>query len=159
MCQRQKHTKAAIVLNIEVESINGNIPEGTRATNSRPLLGGRAKGKPQEVCKGFGRVFVLDLLVIRYGSSKGQEDLLPKSLADGDILPQLMAVGQQIGVIAVDGKGLAAALIAKVAFRPSVQALVREHIDEAKVDDIQRGLLTEMSQPVLVGSLALSDSQ
>ena len=144
------------MFNIKVKSINGHVLEGTRATNGSPFLSERAKGKPEEVSKSFGGVLVLDLLVGGLGASQGQENLLSKGLTDGNIFPQLMAVGQQPGLLAADGKGLTTALVAEVGFRESIEALVRENIQETKVDDINGRVLTEISQPVLIGSLALS---
>lgn len=66
-----------------------------------------------------------------------------------------MAVGQQLSILAIDFKGLAATLIAKVGARKSIQALVREYIKKPKVDDIQRGLFTKVTQALLSETLAL----
>lgn len=45
-------------------------------------------------------------------------------------------------------------LVTKVGARPPSNGL-REDVDKANVDDVQRGLLAEMTQARLVGTLAL----
>lgn len=143
------------MLDIKVEAVESDILERTRAIDLGPLLGGRTKGIPNEIGKGLCGLLILDLLRVRSLSSQRQENFLAGRLTDGDILDQLVAVGQQLGVITIDNEGLRATLVAKVGPRPAVQALVGEYVEETQIDDIQRGFLTEMGESFLVGALAL----
>lgn len=57
-----------------------------------------------------------------------------------------------------DAQGHPIALVAEIAPRDSQGALVRKHIDEAEIDNIQRGFVTEMAQSGLVLPLSLGQS-
>lgn len=46
-------------------------------------------------------------------------------------------------------------MIAEVTTRPPGSSLIRESIDESNVDNIQRGFLAEMAQPLLTISLTV----
>lgn len=125
------------MLDIKVETVEGDILERTRTIDLGPLLGRRAKGIPDKVGKGLRRLLIGDLLGIRIRSSNGEENFLTGSLADGDILDDLVAVGQQLGVIPIYDKGIPVTLVAEIGSRPAVQALVREDVEETQIDDIQ----------------------
>ena len=97
-------------------------------------------------------------MATRASTSNGNEDFLARSLADWDIFRQLMTAREKLRGDTSNAQGHPIALVAKIGPRNSQDALVRKHIDEAEIDNIQRDLVTEMAQSGLVLPLALGQS-
>jgi hypothetical protein len=153
--ESRKHTKTTVVLDVKVETINNDIPKGTRTL---PTLSDWAKSSPQESGERLGSVLGEDALVCGIGTTNGQQDLLTSRLADGNILHDLMTAGQQLGYNAIfSNVGGTVALVAKVGARPSSRA-IGEIVDKSNIDDVQGGLLTEVAQTELVRTLTLQDN-
>jgi hypothetical protein len=148
-------TEATVVLDIEVETINHHVSERTGPVGLGPLLGDRTERTPKEIGKGDSRGLVLNQLVVGSGTSQRKHHGLPSLLADGDILPNLVASLEQLRRDTTDCVVGTIALVAEVATRPARSTLVWEPINEAKIDDIQGGFLTEMSQTLLAITLTI----
>lgn len=136
------------MLDIKVETINTVVLEWTRE-NAIEVRVIRSEGVPQEVRKPDGNCIVQDGYVRRV-TADGEHDGLSHLLADWDILPDLMAAHEKLRA-RVEGT---ITLVAKVGTRPSSDD-IWEDIDETDVDDVQRGLLAEVAQTRLVGTLTL----
>lgn len=136
------------MLDIKVKTIHRVSLEWTRI-NIGVVLVLRTKRVPQEVGKPDGLQITGQLLVGSF-TSDGQHDRLAHLLTDRDILPDLVAAAEKLRS-RVD---IAIALVAKVRARV-VTDRVGEDVDETKIDDIQRGLLTEMAQTFLISTLTL----
>jgi hypothetical protein len=148
--------KTTVVLDVKVETINNDIPKGTRTL---PTLSDWAKSSPQESGERLGSVLGEDALVCGIGTTNGQQDLLTSRLADGNILHDLMTAGQQLGYNAIfSNVGGTVALVAKVGARPSSRA-IGEIVDKSNIDDVQGGLLTEVAQTELVRTLTIVDGK
>lgn len=151
-----KHTKPAVVLNVKVKTINDDIPKGTRTL---PALSDWAKSSPQESGERDSTVLGEDTLVRGIGTTDGEQDLLTSRLADGNILHDLMAAGQQLGYNAIiSNVDRTVALVAKIGARPVSRAHIGEIVDETNINDVQGGLLTEVAQTELVRTLTLQDN-
>jgi hypothetical protein len=136
------------VLNIKVETIHRVGLEWTRIGVGVGLIL-RTERVPQEVGEPDGLQFTAQILP---GSltTNGQHDRVALLLTDRDILPDLVAATEKLRP-RVD---IAIALVAKVRAWPFTDSL-GEDVDEAKVDDIQRSLFTEVAQTLLIRTLAL----
>lgn len=137
------------MLDVKIKSINRVVLEWTRK-DSIKLGIMRPKRIPQEIGKPSGKVLIQGALV-RSGTSNGEHDGLSHSFTDRDIFPDLMAATEQV-CARVE---CAITLVAKVGTRPCTDD-IRKDIDEAQIDDIQRGLFTEMAQARLVSTLTLN---
>lgn len=95
------------------------------------------------------------MLIVGDRSTYGQEDLLAHSLAFLDIWSYQCAIVQQLArssvwVLIVRVTALVAEIRARVA-----AGLVRELVDESNGDDVDVAVSTEVSETLLVWSLAL----
>lgn len=149
--------KPAVVLNVKVKTINDDIPKGTRTL---PALSDWAKSSPQESGERDSTVLGEDTLVRGIGTTDGEQDLLTSRLADGNILHDLMAAGQQLGYNAIiSNVDRTVALVAKIGARPVSRAHIGEIVDETNINDVQGGLLTEVAQTELVRTLTPVDGK
>jgi hypothetical protein len=149
--------KTAVVLDVKVKAINNDIAKRTRTL---PALNDWAKGSPQESGERDGTVLGEDALIWGIGTTDGQQDLLTSRLADGNILHDLMAAGQQLGYNAIISNVVGTvALVAEIGARPVSRAHIGEIVDESNIDDVQGGLFTEVAQTELVRTLTIVDGK
>lgn len=136
------------MLDIKIKPVNTVILEWTRedAVELRVM---RAEGVPQEIRKPYGNRIIQDGQIGRV-TADGEHDRFSHLLAERDVFPDLMASHEKFRARVES----AVTLITKVGARPSSDD-VGEGIDEADVNDVQRGLLAEMAQARLVGTLTL----
>lgn len=136
------------MFDIKVKAINTIILEWTRE-GAVELGVMRAKRIPQEIRKPEGDRIVHNGQIGRV-TADGEHDRLSHLLADRDIFPDLVTALEKFRAF-VDS---AITLVAEVGARPCANG-IWEDIDETDIDDVHRGLLTEVAQTRLVGSLAL----
>jgi hypothetical protein len=150
----------SVVLNIEIESINRNTEERTGKDVDQgrcPRQGGAqvvvgTKGVPQEISKPFTGGLIRKRLGSGRATTDGEEDLLASSLAQGNILPDLVTAREEAGTL----EKVAITLVGKVRAREFTNSR-GELVNETDVDDVHGGLGTEVGEAVLACTLSVVD--
>lgn len=140
------------MLNIKVETIHGIGQEGTRI-DIGVILVLRTERVPQEIGKPDGLNVTGQLLVGSFTANR-QHNGLAHLLADRDILIDLVAAAEELRS-SVD---FSITLVAKVGAGIGTDSVGKD-INEGKIDNIERSLLTEVAQPLLISTLALEVRQ
>jgi hypothetical protein len=148
------HTETSVVFYIKVESIHDHLVKRTGIAGLDPVIIHRTKRAPEEISKFQSRLLTKDFLVRWICAAEGEQDLLASVLANRDIIDDLLAAREQLCLRPVDGVCQAITLVPEVGPRVAIP-LVRKDIDEPNIDDIQRCLLAEVAQALLIGALAL----
>jgi hypothetical protein len=134
------------MFNIEIKSVNLVVKEWTRESI---ILARGTEGIPQKIGKPCGNLIIGNIFI---GSltTKRQHHRFPKLLADGNIIYYLVAATEKLSVLI----NVSITLVAKIRAWPITHSFGKD-VDEPNIDDIQRSLLAEVTQPGLISTLAL----
>ena len=140
-------------LDVKVEPINNSSTEGSG--NIRCWIFG-AESLPKEISELHSAVVVLDVLIIRVGTTKRQQHRLSLVLAVADITTNVRAMAQEGAVRAISIlECFAATRVSEV--RAWISAtLIGKNVQEGEIDDVYAVIVTIVPETLLICSLALS---
>ena len=112
---------------------------------------------PKEISELHSAVVVLDVLVVRVGATKRQQDRLALVLAVVDIRTNMRAMRQEGAVRAICVlECLATARVSEV--RAWISAtLIGKNVQEGDIDDVDAIIVTIVPETLLICSLTLSE--
>lgn len=140
-------------LDVKVEPINNSVTKWS-GNIGRWIFG--AESLPEEISELHSALVVLDVLVVRDGTTKRQQDRLALALTVLDIMTKMRAMREKGAVRAIGIlKCLVTARVSEV--RAWISAtLIWENVQKGDIDDIDAVILTIVPETLLVCSLALS---
>ena len=111
---------------------------------------------PKEISELHSAVVVLDVLIIRVGTTKRQQHRLALLLAVVDIRTNVRARAQELTFRAISVlECFAAALVPEICARIST-SLIRKHVQKGDIDDVDTIIVTIVPETLLICSLTLS---
>ena len=114
-----------------------------------------AESLPKEISELHSAVVVLDVLIIRVGTTKRQQHFLALFLAVVDIRTNVRAMAQELAFRAICVlKCFATALVPEVCARIST-SLIGKHVQKGDIDDVDAVIVTIVPETLLICSLAL----
>ena len=140
-------------LDVKVEPIDNGNTKGSG--NIRCYIFG-AESLPKEISELHSAVVILDVLIVRDGTTKRQQDLLALVLAVADIGTNIRTIAQEGAVRAIFVlECLATARVSEVRARISA-TLIGKNVQEGEIDDVDTVIVTIVPETLLICSLALS---
>ena len=140
-------------LNVKIEPINHSVTEGSRTIIST-IFG--AESVPKKISELHSAVVVLDVLIIRIGTTKRQQHGLALFLAVADIRTNVRAKAQEGAFRAIFVyECWGTALISEVCARISA-TLIGENVQKGEIDDVDAVIVTIVPETLLICSLTLS---